>query len=136
MRSLSVRRLIRTSRYRSLLVAIAHAPRGSGTLGPKDPRFFDHGGCGTVILALFPPSNKVKNNRYPQTRVNWPKKAIFRPNSLKTRLQGQSSVSIAPRLGRVTLRETLRYPTPCPFGVSTEADSLTSPLPGRSASSC
>ena len=33
-RSLSVRRLIRTSRYRSLLVAIPHAPGGSGTLGP------------------------------------------------------------------------------------------------------
>jgi hypothetical protein len=54
-------------------------------------------------------------------------KAIFRPNSLKTRLQRQSSVSIAPWLGRVTLRETLRYPTPCPFGVSTEADSSNLP---------
>jgi hypothetical protein len=102
----------------------------------EDPPFCGHGGCGTVILALFPPSNKSTNNQYPPTRVNWPKKAIFRPKSLKTRLQGQSSVLIAPRLGRVTLRETLRYPTPFPFGVSTEADSSTSPLPGRLSSSC
>lgn len=114
------------SPHGSLLMAQAHAPSGSGTLVAPNSVFWTRR-REYSYTHFNPTSNKSKNNRYPQTRVNWPKQAIFSPKRLKTRLQGQSSVSIAPWLGRVTLRETLRYPTPFPFGVTTEAASSTLP---------
>jgi hypothetical protein len=80
------------------------------------------------LYSLIPDFKQVQKQSIPSNKGKLAsKKAIFSPNRLKTRLQGQSSVLIAPRLGRVTLRETLRYPTPCPFGVTTKAASSNLP---------